>query len=321
MRFHVQTGGSTLTAQQPDVNVVRTTVQALAAVLGGAQSLHTNALDEALGLPDALDRAARAPDATSVVSRVGCRGDRRPAGGSYYVETLTDEIDRAARWRRSRRSTSCGGTLAALGRRLPAGRDRRRGVRRAAGRRGGGADHRRRQRLHRRGRGAATRAAARSTRISRRRQVERTHAVRARRDAARRPTALARPRRPRHRAPRTSCPASAPASRPTSRSARSPTPCGASGASIAHERSDRSTTSRSSSRSIDEALPRYRELFGLEPEAPPMTFAPQRVRLCFLPTGPEPSARIELVEPIDDDSGVARFLAVARRGRPPRLLR
>src|SRR5205814_8814024 len=51
MRFHVQTGGSTLTAQQPDVNVVRTTVQALAAVLGGAQSLHTNAADEALGLP------------------------------------------------------------------------------------------------------------------------------------------------------------------------------------------------------------------------------------------------------------------------------
>jgi methylmalonyl-CoA epimerase len=62
-------------------------------------------------------------------------------------------------------------------------------------------------------------------------------------------------------------------------------------------------------RSIDEALPRYRELFGLEPEAPPMTFAPQRVRLCFLPTGPEPSARIELVEPVDDESGVARYLA------------
>lgn len=61
-------------------------------------------------------------------------------------------------------------------------------------------------------------------------------------------------------------------------------------------------------RSIDEALPRYRELFGLEPEAAPMTFAPQRVRLCFLRTGPEPAARIELVEPIDDESGVARFL-------------
>jgi methylmalonyl-CoA/ethylmalonyl-CoA epimerase len=62
-------------------------------------------------------------------------------------------------------------------------------------------------------------------------------------------------------------------------------------------------------RSIDEALPRYSELFGLEPEAAPMTFTPQRVRLCFLPTGPEPAARIELVEPIDGESGVARFLA------------
>ena len=62
-------------------------------------------------------------------------------------------------------------------------------------------------------------------------------------------------------------------------------------------------------RSIDEALSRYHELFGLDPEAPPMTFAPQRVRLCFLPTGPEPSARIELVEPVDDESGVARYLA------------
>ena len=62
-------------------------------------------------------------------------------------------------------------------------------------------------------------------------------------------------------------------------------------------------------RSIDSSLPRYRELFGLEPEADPMVFAPQRVRLCFLPTGPEPAARLELVEPIDDESGVARYLA------------
>jgi methylmalonyl-CoA/ethylmalonyl-CoA epimerase len=67
-------------------------------------------------------------------------------------------------------------------------------------------------------------------------------------------------------------------------------------------------------RSIDEALPRYRRLFGLEPESPAMTFAPQRVRLCFLPTGPEPAARLELVEPIDDESGVARFLATRGEG-------
>jgi methylmalonyl-CoA/ethylmalonyl-CoA epimerase len=62
-------------------------------------------------------------------------------------------------------------------------------------------------------------------------------------------------------------------------------------------------------RSISESLPRYRALFGLEPEDEPMIFTSQRVRLCFLPTGPEPAARIELVEPVDDESGVARFFA------------
>ena len=66
--------------------------------------------------------------------------------------------------------------------------------------------------------------------------------------------------------------------------------------------------------SIEEALPRYRELFGLAPDSEPMTFLPQRVRLCFLPTGPEPAARIELVEPIDDESGVSRFLAARGEG-------
>jgi len=62
-------------------------------------------------------------------------------------------------------------------------------------------------------------------------------------------------------------------------------------------------------RSIESALPRYREVFGLSPEAEPFVFASQRVRLCFLPTGADPAARIELVEPIDRESGVARFLA------------
>jgi methylmalonyl-CoA epimerase len=62
-------------------------------------------------------------------------------------------------------------------------------------------------------------------------------------------------------------------------------------------------------RSIEASLPRYRVLFGLEPELEPVVFDAQRVRLCFLPTGPDPAARIELVQPIDDDSGVARFLA------------
>jgi methylmalonyl-CoA/ethylmalonyl-CoA epimerase len=67
-------------------------------------------------------------------------------------------------------------------------------------------------------------------------------------------------------------------------------------------------------RSIDEALPRYREVFGLAPELEPVVFAPQRVRLAFLPTGPDPAARVELVEPIDEESGVARFLAARGEG-------
>ena len=67
-------------------------------------------------------------------------------------------------------------------------------------------------------------------------------------------------------------------------------------------------------RSIDEALPRYRSLLGLESESEPFVFASQRVRLCFVATGPEPAARIELVEPIDAESGVARFLATHGEG-------
>jgi methylmalonyl-CoA/ethylmalonyl-CoA epimerase len=67
-------------------------------------------------------------------------------------------------------------------------------------------------------------------------------------------------------------------------------------------------------RSIDDSLPRYRDLFGLEPEAPPMEFPSQRVRLVFLPTGVEPAARLELLEPTDDESGVARFLAERGEG-------
>ena len=94
MRFHVQTGGSTLTAQQPDVNVVRTTVQALAAVLGGAQSLHTNALDEALGLPtpETARLALRTQQVLAYESGMAAPVD--PLGGSYYVEALTDALEK-----------------------------------------------------------------------------------------------------------------------------------------------------------------------------------------------------------------------------------
>jgi methylmalonyl-CoA/ethylmalonyl-CoA epimerase len=67
-------------------------------------------------------------------------------------------------------------------------------------------------------------------------------------------------------------------------------------------------------RSIEESLPRYRALFGLEPEATPMVFEPQGVRLAFLPTGPDPATRLELVEPMDPDGGVARFLEARGEG-------
>ena len=113
MRFHVQTGGSTLTAQQPDVNVVRTTVQALAAVLGGTQSLHTNALDAALGLP--TPSTARLALRTQQVLRneSGVAATVDPLAGSYYVETLTDQIAVGA-LEEIAAIDDRGGTLAAL---------------------------------------------------------------------------------------------------------------------------------------------------------------------------------------------------------------
>jgi methylmalonyl-CoA mutase N-terminal domain/subunit len=113
MRFHVQTGGSTLTAQQPDTNVVRTTVQALAAVLGGAQSLHTNALDEALGLPtpSTARLALRTQQVLAYESGVAAPVD--PLGGSYYVEALSNELE-ARVWEALRSIDDRGGTLAAL---------------------------------------------------------------------------------------------------------------------------------------------------------------------------------------------------------------
>ncbi len=96
LRFHTQTGGSTLTAQQPLNNVVRVTVQALAAVLGGTQSLHTNGYDEALSLPseDAAKLALRTQQILAHESGVTSTVD--PLGGSYYVERLTDDIEREA---------------------------------------------------------------------------------------------------------------------------------------------------------------------------------------------------------------------------------
>jgi methylmalonyl-CoA mutase, N-terminal domain len=96
LRFHTQTGGSTLTAQQPENNIVRVAVQALAAALGGTQSLHTNGFDEALGLPTtrAAKLALRTQQVIGYESGVADTVD--PLAGSYYVESLTDEVERLA---------------------------------------------------------------------------------------------------------------------------------------------------------------------------------------------------------------------------------
>ena len=96
MRFHTQTAGVSLTAQQPEVNIVRTAIEALAAVLGGTQSLHTNSFDEALALPteDAVRIALRTQQV--IAHETGVVNTIDPLGGSYYVEELTNELERQA---------------------------------------------------------------------------------------------------------------------------------------------------------------------------------------------------------------------------------
>jgi methylmalonyl-CoA mutase N-terminal domain/subunit len=113
LRFHTQTAGSSLTAQQPENNVVRVTVQALAAVLGGTQSLHTNSMDEALALPTerAVRTALRTQQILAYENGVGNTVD--PLGGSYFVESLTDAVEAGARDYLTR-IEALGGTLAAL---------------------------------------------------------------------------------------------------------------------------------------------------------------------------------------------------------------
>jgi methylmalonyl-CoA mutase, N-terminal domain len=97
LRFHTQTGGVTLTAQQPLNNVVRVTVQALAAVLGGTQSLHTNAYDEALALPTPESAKLALRTQQIVAHESGAAATADPLGGSYYVEWLTERLEAAAR--------------------------------------------------------------------------------------------------------------------------------------------------------------------------------------------------------------------------------
>src|SRR5690349_6638314 len=113
LRFHTQTGGSTLTAQQPENNVVRVSLQALAAVLGGTQSLHTNGFDEALGLP--TEEAARVALRTQQIVgyETGVASTIDPLAGSYYIESLTSEIERRAQLYLDK-IESLGGTLRSI---------------------------------------------------------------------------------------------------------------------------------------------------------------------------------------------------------------
>jgi methylmalonyl-CoA mutase, N-terminal domain len=113
LRFHTQTAGSTLTAQQPENNIVRTTIEALAAVLGGTQSLHTNGYDEALALP--TEQAARIALRTQqiIAHESGVPEVADPLGGSYYVEALTDRLEAEAEILFAR-IAQLGGTLKAV---------------------------------------------------------------------------------------------------------------------------------------------------------------------------------------------------------------
>jgi methylmalonyl-CoA mutase, N-terminal domain len=113
LRFHTQTGGSTLTAQQPEVNVVRVAYQALSAVLGGTQSLHTNSKDEALALP--TEESARVALRTQqvIAYETGVTDTIDPLAGSYYVESLTDELEKKS-WEYIEKIDQLGGAVAAV---------------------------------------------------------------------------------------------------------------------------------------------------------------------------------------------------------------
>jgi methylmalonyl-CoA mutase, N-terminal domain len=113
LRFHTQTGGSTLTAQQPEANIVRVAVQAMAAVLGGTQSLHTNGFDEALGLP--TQRAAMIALRTQQIIgyESGVVDTPDPLAGSYYVESLTNEVEARA-WEYIKAIDELGGAVSAI---------------------------------------------------------------------------------------------------------------------------------------------------------------------------------------------------------------
>jgi methylmalonyl-CoA mutase N-terminal domain/subunit len=113
MRFHTQTAGVSLTAQQPEINIVRVAIQALAAVLGGAQSLHTNSMDEALALPSAFAATIALRTQQIIAHESGVANTVDPLGGSYFVEKLTNDLEEEA-YAYFRRVEDFGGVLPAL---------------------------------------------------------------------------------------------------------------------------------------------------------------------------------------------------------------
>ncbi|HMX80910.1 MAG TPA: methylmalonyl-CoA mutase family protein, partial [Ferruginibacter sp.] len=113
LRFHTQTGGSTLTAQQPYNNISRVTIQTLAAVLGGTQSLHTNGFDEALSLPTEQAAAIALRTQQIVAFESGAPDTVDPLAGSFFVETLTNEVESAA-WQLMEKIDAMGGSVSAI---------------------------------------------------------------------------------------------------------------------------------------------------------------------------------------------------------------
>ncbi len=118
LRFHTQTAGCSLTAQQPYNNVVRTAIQALAAVMGGTQSLHTNSLDEAWALPTEFAATVALRTQQIIAHESGVTNTVDPLGGSYFVEALTNEVEKGA-WEYIERIDALGGMVAAIERGYP----------------------------------------------------------------------------------------------------------------------------------------------------------------------------------------------------------
>src|SRR6202047_3964915 len=118
LRFHSQTAGCSLTAQQPYNNVVRTAIQALAAVLGGTQSLHANSLDQAWALPPEFAATIALRTQQIIAHETGVTNTVDPFGGSYFVEALTNEVERGA-WDYIEKIDALGGMVAAIERGYP----------------------------------------------------------------------------------------------------------------------------------------------------------------------------------------------------------